>query len=113
MFQTQDAKTVITDPSQSGHLASQKRPLASASAEVAGQRRIPNCIFLADAPALSFFAGAPAKLEPGTFRLPMPSRAQVKSQLKPKLFQGTKVSKKCYSGSRLHSTELRKALLPP
>lgn len=26
VFQTEDAKTVITDPSQSGHLTSQKRP---------------------------------------------------------------------------------------
>ena len=63
--------------------------------------------------ALSFSVDAPAKPEPGTFQLPMPSRAQVTRQLKPKPFQGVKVSKKRYAGPRLHSTELRKALLPP
>lgn len=44
-----------------------------------GGKRIPYYILLADAPASPFSANAPAKLEPGTFRLPMPSRAQVKS----------------------------------
>lgn len=33
--------------------------------------------------------------------------------MKPKLFQDVKVSKKCCAGSRLHPTELKKALLPP
>lgn len=44
-----------------------------------GGKRIPYYILLAGAPAFPFSANAPAKLEPSTFRLPMPSRAQVKS----------------------------------
>lgn len=39
----------------------------------------PNVFLLADAPALFFSADAPPKLEPGTFRLLVPSRAQVNS----------------------------------
>lgn len=79
MVQTEEAKTAITDPSQNGHLISQKRPWLQHQQGGCWVRKIPNLILLADAPALSFSAAAPAKLEPGTFRLLMPSRAQVKS----------------------------------
>lgn len=92
-----------------------KETLASASAEgVLGRAGFPIAFcWLMLQPSLSLLTVWINKPELGPFQLPMPSRAQVKSRLKLKLFQGMKLSKKCYTGSRLHSTELRRALLPP
>lgn len=73
------AEATLQQAAPAPSLVSNRKASPGFSLSRDGGKRIPYYILLADAPASPFSANVPAKLEPRTFRLPMPSRAQVKS----------------------------------